>query len=118
MSALTIGEVELVLNGEVYNLKVNLRSMSAIDSSFGGLGKARQTIMDESVSGIVTFIRLAAGIGPARAGALEANLFANGLTVELFQTLFRYFALLQSGGRPPPEDAPAVDGSAEGNASA
>jgi hypothetical protein len=89
--------------------------MAAIDTHFGGLGKARQAIMDESVSGIVHFVRLGCGIGPARAESLEANLFANGLTIELFQTLFRYFGLLQSGGKPPPEPEAEPAEAAGGN---
>jgi hypothetical protein len=118
MAKINEGDVTIHLNGDDIVLRPTLKALSAI-SSGGGLGKARQSIVDQDFSTICSIILHGANMAGVSAGKqIPDAVFKNGMSTELLVGLLNYVGILGNGGKPLPDDVAAAETeSAEGNGS-
>lgn len=117
MAKINEGDVTIHLNGDEIVLRPTLKALSAISSN-GGLGKVRQSIVDQDFSTIVSVILHGGNMtGGSSSKQVPDAVFKNGLTTELLVGLLTYVGILGNGGKPLPYDvaAAAAEETAEGN---
>lgn len=116
MANLNDGEVSLTLGDETYILRPTLNAIRTLSRAHGGLRPALQTLFNQEFDGVVSIIKIGAGVPDRDEKALAAKVYAAGMNDATLMPLVEYLKVLMNGGKPPPpDDAPPAE-EPEGNA--
>lgn len=116
MPDLNEGEVSLKLGDNTYILRPTLNAMRALSRAHGGLRPALQTLINQEFDGVVSIIKIGAGIPDKDEKALAAKVYAAGMNDATMMPLVNYIKILLNGGKPSPADDAPPTGEPEGNA--
>jgi len=116
MANLNDGEVSLALGDDTYILRPTLNAIRTLSRAHGGLRPALQTLFNQEFDGVVSIIKIGAGVPDRDEKALAAKVYAAGMNDATLMPLVEYLKVLMNGGKaPPPDDAPPAE-EPEGNA--
>ena len=116
MPDLNEGEISLTLGDDTYTLRPTLNAIRTLSRAHGGLRPALQTLFNQDFDGVVSIIKIGAGVPDRDEKALAAKVYAAGMNDATLMPLVEYLKVLMNGGKPPPpDDAPPTE-ETEGNA--
>lgn len=116
MPDLNEGEVSITLGDDTYILRPTLNAIRTLSRAHGGLRPALQTLFNQEFDGVVSIIKIGAGIPDRDEKALAAKVYAAGMNDATLMPLVDYLKILLNGGKNPPADDALPTEEAEGNA--